>query len=61
MVETEKPMAAVPRYKASLSQPAQDAKKRELNTQPTWKICHGANKMEQDLAAEDDCGRRQKV
>lgn len=48
MVEREKPMAAVPRYKASRSQPAHDAKKRELSTQPTYKIqgCH--KKMEQE-------------
>ena len=38
MVEREKPMAAVPRYKASRSQLAHDAKKRELSTQPTYKI-----------------------
>ena len=35
IVDTEKPMAAVPMYKASLSQPAHEAKKRELSTQPT--------------------------
>ena len=35
-METENPIAAVPMYKASLIQPAHNAKKRELSTQPTW-------------------------
>ena len=34
-MDTEKPIAAVPMYKASLIQPAHTAKKRELSTQPT--------------------------
>ena len=48
MVETEKPMAAVPKYKASRSQPAQEAKNRELSTQPTYQIQGCYNKMEED-------------
>lgn len=50
-METEKPIAAVPMYKASLIQPAHNAKKRELSTQPTW--------LQRMIAVEDTrCERR---
>ena len=42
-METEKPIAAVPMYKASLIQPAHNAKKRELSTQPTWVLVSQGN------------------
>ena len=58
-METEKPIEAVPMYKASLIQPAHNAKKKELSTQPTLVLVSQGNFLDlpTNLAAEDDCGR----